>query len=116
MSTRVQKSRQKCCVYFGAEERSEIWSRYFCCSVGPHYPTRGNALSLCDPEPDSLRRTSPNLFCGEKRFYFLAIDTIKISNKIEGHVGGNYALLWAGEHPLLVERQTRTIRRAPAPS
>src|SRR6266704_1921947 len=29
MSTRVQKSRPKCCVYFGAEKRSEIRSRYF---------------------------------------------------------------------------------------
>ncbi len=29
MSTRVQKSRPKCCVYFGAKERLEIRSRYF---------------------------------------------------------------------------------------
>src|SRR6266702_6360793 len=56
MSMRVQK----CCVYFGAEERSEIRSRHFCCSVGPHYPTWGSASSLGDPELDSLRRTGPN--------------------------------------------------------
>src|SRR6266702_8804302 len=61
LSSHVMRGRvQKCCVYFGAEERSEIRSRRFCCSVGPHYPTWGNALSLCDPEPDSLRRTGPN--------------------------------------------------------
>ncbi len=55
------------CLFWGQGVFRDL-EQIFCCSVGPHYPTWGNALSLCNPELDSLCQTGPKdcIFIGQE--------------------------------------------------